>query len=100
MSKRKHRDYFIVAGEDSQIVKLSDLALHYPEFDWLHEKCAFCNVPAIYLLCIKVDADIAEYANYEPKNPNYRMAVFELRSEFDTNFEFPVCETHIYGEPQ
>lgn len=87
---------YIEADENYVLIELTKLAKRYPEFDWLKEKCCFCRLPAVYLLCATFHN--TKYTDYEPKNSAYRMAVFELRSMFETNFEFPVCEAHQFGE--
>lgn len=77
-------------------IELKELAKHYPQFDWMNEKCVICHLPATYLVCTNVHNE--KFADYEPRDPIFKMAVFELRSEFGTNFEVPVCESHISGE--
>ena len=60
------------------------------------QHCFACKQPAVYILCVVPDETLP------PKELRYadssaEALAQELRGQFDTTLEFPVCELHFDG---
>jgi hypothetical protein len=93
-ARRKKHDCLL---NDVVLIEIAELARAYPAVDRAGMDCAFCGGIAVYLACGTIDNKA--FADYEPKS-DWLEVFFELRSMYGTNFEIPLCETHMYGMPE
>jgi hypothetical protein len=61
-------------------------------------RCIFCGAAMAFMACVHTTNP--QYANKHYRNQTVETYIQGLRALLHTNFEFPVCETHIDGETQ
>ena len=87
-----------VSIDAKSAVPISDLRAAHGEIPQVFRRCFIgdCNRPAVYIMCAV--SDDPRIANERPFSDAAAEALAqELRAEFGTNLELPVCELHLDG---
>lgn len=88
----------MVEFRDCALVELSDITATFG-IELQEVRCAVCKRPARFFICGTVDG-CYRFADYEPKDDGIGSVIMLLRSEFGSNFEMPVCDSHAMGLSQ
>jgi hypothetical protein len=80
-------------------VRISDLRERLGDVPLAFQKCliAGCGHLAVYLICAVSDHAIVQNERRYAETAAEALAQ-ELRAEFETNLEIPVCELHLDGD--
>ena len=59
--------------------------------------CVVCGLPANGVIAGHADWEFLPCGEIEYSDPGMQAAAERIRAHFNTNVEFPVCESHRYG---
>jgi hypothetical protein len=81
--------------EGASAVKVADIERRDGSLPDIFSRCALCDQPAVWLLCLSTDLE--RYAEHQYQEAHAAALAEELRSQCGSNLEVPVCETHREG---
>jgi hypothetical protein len=90
-----------VSCEARAAFRISDLRERTGDVPLAFQKCLIsgCGRLAVYLICAVSDHAIVQNERRFAETAAEALAQ-ELRAEFETNLEIPVCELHLDGDAQ
>jgi hypothetical protein len=88
-----------VSCEARFALRISDLGERTGDIPLAFQKCLIsgCGRPAVYLVCAVSDHAMVQNERRFAEIAAEALAQ-ELRAEFETNLEIPVCELHLDGD--